>query len=388
MTRSISSRRDAGFTLLELMIALVILSFVMGSAISLLRSQNLYFARGTRRTDMLQNGRFAVGNVERVLRTMGSGVTGQQPMLAYAGTDVIAFNTDYTETDTTLSRWAVNFNPDVPAADGVAWDAAAAATLPNTGFSYPSQTYRLRNGASSPAETVIFFLRADASTARSDDFELMQQVNNGAAETVAHDLLAYPGRPFFEYFIRRTPANLTQATGAEVPLIRRSLTTAVTAADTAAALRPDSVGFVRFNVRVTNGLTTAEQRTADISTGIELPNNGLPQPTVCGRAPLPPATLTMAYGAAGTGQVTLIWTPSPDQGSGELDVRQYIVYQRDDTATVWREPLFNVRADTNTVYTAQVGGLTPTSLYDFGVVAQDCTPASSSFTARMGETAP
>jgi prepilin-type N-terminal cleavage/methylation domain-containing protein len=377
-----SSSRRAGFTLPEVMVTLVILSFVMAAAVGVFRSQNQAFIKGSQRMDALQNERYAVGTVERVLRTLGTGVSGQQPMLVYGGNDVIAFNTDYAENDTATSRWAVTFNPDADTTTTVAWDAASQTVIPNTAYVYPTQTYRMPNGALSPSETEIFYLTPDVTTTRNDDYVLMQRVNADPPEMVARNILAYPGRPFFEFFLKRVPANLVIATGGLVPLIRTSLLAATTAADSAAAVRPDSVGAVRINIRITNGLTGADQRTQDVSTLVEIPNNGLPQPTVCGRAPLPPNTVTITPYGVGSGRIDLTWTPSPDQNSGEHDVRQYVIYQRDDTATVWRDPLMNFRADTNAVYTTVIGGLAPGNGYVFGVSAQDCTPASSSILSQ------
>lgn len=374
----------AGFTLLEVLVTLVILSIVMTAAVGTFRSQNQAFTKGNQRMDALQNERYAVGTVERVLRTLGTGVSGDQPMLVYGGDDVVGFNTDYAENDTTQSRWAVTFNPDADSSSTVAWDSSAQTFIPNTTYLYPTKTYRMVNGATSPAETEMFYVTPDTSTTRSDDYVLMQRVNAGAAELVARNILAYPGRPFFQYFLRKVPANITIATGATVPLIRRALLTMPTAADTAAAVRPDSVAAVRVNIRITNGLTGTDERTQDVSTLVELPNNGLPQPTVCGRAPLAPTFLNAApFGGAGAGSVRLIWTQSPDHAAGERDVRQYVVYQRDDTATVWRDPLMNFRADTTTFYVTTVGGLTSGTSYRFGVAAQDCTPASSTILSQL-----
>ncbi|MBA2627969.1 MAG: prepilin-type N-terminal cleavage/methylation domain-containing protein [Gemmatimonadales bacterium] len=374
----------AGFTLPEVLVTLIILSIVMTAAVGTFRSQNQAFIKGNQRMDALQNERYAVGTVERVLRTLGTGVSGDQPMLVYGGNDVVAFNTDYTENDTTQSRWAVTFNPDADSSSTIAWDSSAQTLIPNTTYLYPTKTYRMVNGAISPSETQMFYLTPDASTVRADDYRLMQRVNAAAAELVARNILAYPGRPFFQYFMKQVPANITIATGGTLPLIRRPLLNMATAADTAAAVRPDSVGGIRINIRITNGLTGTEERTQDLSTLVEVPNNGLPQPLVCGRSPLPPTALVAtAFGGAGSGSIRLIWTQSPDHAGGENDVRQYVVYQRDDTATVWRDPLMNFRADTTTFYVTTVGGLTSGAAYRFGVAAQDCTPASSTILSRL-----
>jgi hypothetical protein len=108
---------------------------------------------------------------------------------------------------------------------------------------------------------------------------------------------------------------------------------------------------------------------------------------VCGRSPLPPNTFTViadtvpGSGGApnvGSGNVILSWDRSPDHLSGEYDVRQYVLYRRDDTATVWTDPLLTVKADTTLVYHILVGGQVSGRTYTFAVAAQDCTPAESS----------
>ena len=43
----------------------------------------------------------------------------------------------------------------------------------------------------------------------------------------------------------------------------------------------------------TNGESGTAERFRDLSTTIEVPNNGIPLPTVCGRVPLEPGALTV-----------------------------------------------------------------------------------------------
>jgi hypothetical protein len=89
----------------------------------------------------------------------------------------------------------------------------------------------------------------------------------------------------------------------------------------------------------------------------------------------------------GSGVIILRWNRSVDHGGGEFDVRQYVLYQRDDTATVWTDPLMMLRADTTTAYRLNLGGLLPGAAYDFGLAAQDCTPSQSTI-ASITQTAP
>ncbi len=385
MTTSRASRGSAraGFSLVELLVTLVVLSMIMGTTVMFFQSQNKAFITGSEKIDLFQNARYAISQTERIVRTMGAGVTGQQPMLVYGGNDVVAFNTDYTENDTTNYRWAVNFNPTINGRFTQAWDVSAARVIPNTSYTYPPQTFTQPNGSPTPAETKIYYFTLDSSTTRTDDYVLMEQTNDGTPEYIARNLLAYPGRPFFEYTLARRLASgldtMVVASGGNLPLKRLVLQSSFTSTDTANAIRPDSVREVRINFRVTNGKTGSAERTRDFSQMIQVPNNGLPSPNVCGRAPFPPNTFTATPDPTpASGVIRLNWDRSPDHGGGEFDIRQYVLWQRDDTATVWQDPLMLVRADTTTAYSALIGGLIPGRTYKFGVAAQDCTPAESS----------
>jgi prepilin-type N-terminal cleavage/methylation domain-containing protein len=376
-------RRDAGFTLIEVLITLVVLAFVTGSTVSFFRSQNQAFLNASRRLDVLQNARFAISQVERELRTLGAGVPGQQPMLVYGNTNVIAFNTDYVENDSTDFRWAVYYNPNVTAEASQAWLQADAATLPNTTFTYPPTTYRQGNGAVSPAETHIFWLAADASTTRTDDYILWERTNNETAELVSRNILQIGTKPFFEYFLARRLTSgadtLMLATGALLPLIRVPLTGSMTGTDSANATRPDSIQAVRMNFRITNGLSGTDERVRDVSTVVALPNNGMPTANICGRSPFPAGTLSAVQDTIpGSGRVILSWASSPDQESGETDVWQYVIYMKIAGAPLWEDPVMNLAKIVGAIsYQAAVGGLTPGVNYDFAVSAQDCTPAMS-----------
>ena len=395
MTRrhSVSRAAEAGFTLVELLVTLIVLTMIMGTTVLFFQHQNKSFITGTEKMDLLQNARFSVSQVERILRTLGSGVTGEQPMLVYGANNVVAFNTDYTENDTTDYRWAVNWNPSVSDEAAMAWAVGDASVIPmsSPAYTYPPKTFTLGNGAPSPAETKIFWFSPDSTTTRSDDYILWERTNNGAPEYVARNILPYPSRPFFEYFLARRLAgggdDFVIVPSGLLPLKRVVLQAGFSATDTANAVRPDSVRAIRINFQITNGKTGTAERKRLFSQLIQVPNNGLPTPTVCGRSPLQPASISAAPDVAGSGVVFLRWTRSPDDGNGEHDVRQYIVYQRDDTATVWREPLLMVVADTTTNFEVPIGGLTSGAAYDFGVAAQDCTPSTSTI-VQLTQTAP
>ena len=369
---------ERGFSLIEVMISLIVLSLIMGSAVALLRSQTRAFALGGAKADMYQNGRYVVSTVQRMARTLGAGVAGAQPMIVYGNNTVMAFNADYAETDTSSMRWAVYFNPDQDTLAAVAWDSANATAIPNSSYVYPTLNYRLANGATGSAETIILYFSLDGTTARTDDYVLNLRFNNRPAEVVARNILTDVSRPFIEYHMV-SGGNLVQATGANLPLIRKALTPVMTAAESLSAQRPDSVRAIRLSYRITNGQLGAAQKLLSMSTMIQVPNNGLPQPIVCGRTPLGPNTFNAVSNLTpGSGDVTLSWTRSPDHGGGEQDIQQYLLYSRhvEIPQAAW-DLLTYMRADTATAWTFTAGGYTADSVYQFAVAAQDCTPLLS-----------
>lgn len=377
------SRR--GFSLVEVLVTLVVLVAVVASAVGFVRSQSQSFLGASRRLDALQNARFAISQVERELRTLGAGVAGQQPMLVYGDADVIAFNTDYVENDSSgTMRWATYLNPNVPDASAQAWLLADAAPIPTTAYSYPATTFRQANGAVSPAETHIFWLSQDSSTVRDDDYVLWERTNNGPRELVSRNILRVPATPFFQYFLARRLGGggdtLLVTPEALLPLIRLPVVAGMSSTDSAGAVRPDSIQAIRINFRITNGLTGVDERVRDVSTMVALPNNGLPSTAICGRTPFPAVGLVAEPDTVpGSGRVVLAWNASPDQESGEADVWQYVVYRKRSGAALWEDPVLNLGKTAGlTSYTVTLGGNTSGAAFDFGVAAQDCTPVASS----------
>lgn len=376
----------AGFTMTELLIAMTMTLAIAGAAWSLFRTQNRAFMSNSDRFDMVQNARGAIEGAERVIRTMGAGTPNTQPVLVYGAANVLSFNSDYIEQDTSDMRWAAYYNPDTPSDQAAAWLSSAAGTIPNSSpnYTYPAVTYRLGNGALSPAETYTFFFSADASTSRSDDYILYQRVNNGSDEIIARNILAHPnGKPFFQYLMQRilsTGDTLQLVDDANLPLKRRILISGISKADSAAYVIPDSVRAIRMNFRLTNGRSGSDERFRDVTTTIEVPNNGILLPTVCGRTPYEPSTLTGTnVGGAGSGRLDLTWPAATDEASGENDVTQYVLYRRLQAATTWADPIIVVKANGSASYTVSISDNVPGTAYTFGIASQDCTPSMSDF---------
>lgn len=375
--------RIAGFSLLEMLISLVVLSVIMGAAISVLKSQSQSFLRGGARMDLNQNARFVLTTIDRVLRTMGAGTTDEQPMLVYADGNTIAFNTNYASDS--IDGTAVYLNPDLPAGAINSMTTGATITIPNTAITYPARNYNWISGETSRAETVVLFVRPDSSTVDPDDMVLFQKVNATPPELIARGLRPYPGRSFFEYWYALTPPSGITTTQplpvARLPL-RHTAAAHGSSADIGASALADSIALVRISFVATTGLTMVDTAARAFSSMIRLPNNGLSTSQGCGNVPPMPSNLNVSNVLpAGSGRIYIQWNPSGDDGNGERDVMGYNVYLRLQGDTVWNTWMSQSGGHVN--YSLTAGGLTPGLTYEFGVKAQDCTPKESTMRSAV-----
>ncbi len=369
---------EAGFSLIEMMIALIVLSVVMGAVVSVMRSQSTNFRKGGTRMELTQNIRYATSTVDRVVRTLGAGTGVNQPMLVYASNDDITFNADFGSR--VQDGVAVYINPDIPAVADLSITTATPITIPNTApaIAYPVANYVWGGATPSRAETISIYFRPDSLTADATDFVLLQRINSGTPELIARNIRAYPGRPFFEYWYEATAANGTtsfvQLPAASVP-VKHTVLGGPLAPNTTLPLA-DFIRDVRINIVVTNG-DLADLTSRQVSTMIQIPNNGLTQLKTCGDVPLPPVgPFTADTVGQGSGGVHLGWIASADELGGERDIGQYNVYYRLNGAATWL-PLVTQAPGFSPYGVTSV--LTPNALYDFAVAAQDCSPAESSF---------
>ncbi|MEP7226220.1 MAG: prepilin-type N-terminal cleavage/methylation domain-containing protein [Gemmatimonadales bacterium] len=378
----------SGFTLIELMLVMVILSMIMGATISVFRSQTMSFRLGGEKMDLFQNMRYAVSTVDRVLRTAGAGVANQQPMFIYGANNVVAFNSNYTHN--IQDNCAVNINPDAPPGSFEILPVASAYQLPNTGFVYPAMTYV---ATACLAETIVFYFRPDSSTTNvGNDFVLMQRVNAMPAQRVARNIMAFPGRPFFEYFVHPVTMVVPPAardslviagiagSGIVLPIVHSIAVHGSPAdrpGDPSNSFLADSVRAVRINLRVSNGQTGAAERVRDISTTVSLQNNGLVQLKTCGNAPILLGALAAVPNVAGDPpSVRLQWPASFDEAAGETDVNQYNLYRR-LLAEPFGSALLTIPAGQPPPYVLVDNGVTAGVDYVYALGAQDCTPSES-----------
>lgn len=368
---------QAGMTLIEMMIALVVFSFALAGTLAFLRAQGRSFTLGSQRVGMLQNSRFAVHELERDLRTAGAGAPDIQPALVYLDTSVLAFNADYAS-NTPGDAFAVYYDPEAPDSSVSAMTKAMRTTIPMSAVAYPDTSY-LTGLLNSSAETIVFFFAPDTSTSRTDDYALYRRVNNLAPELVSRNLVHAPGVPFFQFYQAVKDASgaraVQQVPNASLPLWH-SVPIHLTLADTGTAARIDSVRGVQVSFGVTNGLSGASERRRMVSRYIRFPNVGLATQKTCGDEPILGTTLTAVWNPA-TGGVDLTWNPAVDELAGEKDIERYVIWRRLAADTAWGDPYVSL-PPTGTapyLYTDQV--VTAGAQYVYALAAQDCTPSNS-----------
>jgi prepilin-type N-terminal cleavage/methylation domain-containing protein len=377
-------KRTAGFTLVELMVAMVVFTLVMGGALSFLRAQSRGFRRGDQEMATMLNLSYGADHLHAQLRTAGANVAFRQPLVVYASANAFAFNADYASNDL-ADISAVYVDPDASAAETVALEVADQITIPTSAPAvlYPLQNYTAGAGINSPAETITLFFQADAETPRADDFVLLRQVNGQPPEPLVRNVLRDgANQPFFRYLKLRTPAGvaatMVPVAAADLPYshpIAGHGSTADVGAPTASidSLRAVQVGFL-----VTNGQVGALERTQRIGLTIPLPNMGLRDLKICGGTPVLGQPLVAAFAVvAGVKQVTLTWNRAFDENLGEKDVVRYVLWRRDVTDPDWADPLASVAATGAANYTHVDADLVAGTTYEYRLSAQDCTPRLS-----------
>jgi prepilin-type N-terminal cleavage/methylation domain-containing protein len=367
-------KRARGFSLIELMIAMVILSIVMTGAVKFFRAVNVSVANTVDRMDAMQNLRFGLSSLDREVRSAGAGTVEVQPTLIYIDSSVVAFNVDLVSR-VANSPTAVYYNPDAdPQADeGI--QRSERFTIPTTSYAYPDSTYRTTGGELSPAETVVYYFTVDTSTTRTDDFMLMKQVNGLPPDVVTRNLLAYPGKPFFEWLRTDAAGNLQTVAAGSLPQ-KHSVALHGSLGDTVPFAAIDSIRAVRVWLYSTNGQTGTREVKRALVTTIRIPNAGLTKQRSCGDPPFFGRTVSASFtGSAAVPKVTVTWSPGIDETSGEKDVERYAIYRRPDAGS-FEDALQSIPGGQPT-YTFDDTGVLNDSSYVYGVSAIDCTPLES-----------
>lgn len=387
------SRRH-GMTLVEMLVAMTVFLGVLATAVSALGQQSRGFTRGADEMGILQNLRYGVQQLEQEVRAAGANTADRQPPVAYAGNTAFAFNADLVS-NVVGDISAVYVDPDAPAGhvSGMTTGMAGPISGSSPVFSYPLANYVGGNGFNTAAETITFWFDPDPETARADDFVLLRRVNNRAPETLVRNILAPVGNlPFFRYRYLNEDANgverIDTVPTAWLPL-RHTSAQHGQLPDTGVTARIDQLRSVEVRYRVTNGRAGADERIREIATIIPLANMGLKKLKTCGDEPLFSSVVT-ATPAAPSGQpprIDLAWGASVDEAAGERDVIRYVVWRRLFGSPDWGDPYTSVPSGAPPYLFSDVG-VTPGSVYQYAVAAQDCTPNLSPLSVTASVTAP
>lgn len=105
-------------------------------------------------------------------------------------------------------------------------------------------------------------------------------------------------------------------------------------------------------------------------------NSGLVRQSSCGEQPLPAIGLTATLSSANPPQITISWSPSQDENTGERDVQRYALFRREAASPDWGDPFASVAGGLAT-YSYVDGNVQFNQTWAYAVSAQDCTPANS-----------
>jgi hypothetical protein len=366
MSASRRSRRT-GFTLAEVLLSLTILMIVMAAAVSFFRLQVRAIESGTGRLEAVQNLRYVQNIIDRELRLAG-GIQGQ-PLIVMAHPLAVVFNVNLV-TRNSGDKGAVYFNPDADSLATEGFDPSRARVLPLVATTYPAQMYVDDGGNRTTAETIAYFLRADASSGRNDIYTLFRRVNDRDSTVIARNIqVTSDSAFFFRYWRTDATGTLTAVPNASLPIYWNS-----------AGRVADSLRVVDLRINSWYRDTRANKdvvRTLVSST--KLLNAGLLQQTTCGTAPLPAravnATLMFDAGGAPT-HVHISWDASLEEANGERDVALYMIQRRPTASAGAWTTLSNLPANNSASYAYDDHDLVSGS-WTWAIVAQDCSPANA-----------
>lgn len=358
-----------GFTMIEMITAMTIFLLVIASAVPFFRIQSNAVESQSGRMDAVQNTRYANTVVDRELRLAG-GVTGQ-PIIVQASPWAVTFNVDLV-TRVSDDPGAVYYNPDADSLGTEGWMSSRAKALPSVSTVYPTVNYRDAGGILSSAETISFFVLADATTSRTDDYVMYRRVNDRDSTVIARNLVvpvdtAY----FFKYWRTAASGTLTAITAAQLPIYWNT-----------AGGWADSIRTIDMRVSsLYREARTQRDVMRTIYSSTRLLNAGMLRMATCGTSPLGPQAVTadtLQDASNNVTQVRVQWTKSLEEAAGERDVSLYVVAKHLLASSEWVE-LRNVPANNSATYSWDDFDFSA-GTWVYGVYAQDCNPSNSSYT--------
>jgi prepilin-type N-terminal cleavage/methylation domain-containing protein len=366
-----------GFTLAEMLIALMLLASVLGVAVRMLGTQTRTMRVQASRLDAQYNAQYAVAAIERELRVAGVGTLPGQPVVVAIAPKAIVFNTNLVSRDPADVE-AVYVNADADADAVTGWPATKALPLPTiAGDAYPDTSYA-RDGSPSRAETVAFWFSRDSTSADATEHVLFRRVNAGTPELVARGILIGSADTVFQYFVPDTLGTLVPLAPSRLPASH----TAKLHLGTTDVSPVDSVRLVRIRLKSVSRDAETGAVTRRTEATVRILNAGIAYRMTCGVQPLAPVpSRSLVYdGTAPT--VVVSWGPSADENGNEKDVERYVIFRRKPMETTWGEPLGSLPSGLAAYsYTDRTVKSGAAEQWIYGVAAQDCSPQNSTIAA-------
>lgn len=394
MTRATGTHRRRarrGFSLPELLVAMTIFGIVITSAFGFLLNQGRSFRAMAARAEQVQNGRFGRDILRQEIRTAGTNVTDDQPIVVFAGNDVFAFNADLltNRRDDAAFTGAIYVDEYASDAEASAMSSGRRISFPGSSFQYPLADYTTLLGTAGDAETIVFRFAQDATSASAEDMMLLRQVNDGEPEVIATGLRRSGTTPFFRYWYDASRYDPSATALQQVPAgwlpLAKTVAFRGTPPDTGTATttRIDQIRAVE----VTYEATRPQGGRRDIVRYmVPMPNTAAPrQARACGRVPIAPAAPAPVW-RADSNFVQLTWSRAVDDGGGEEDALRYVLWRRVGVAGGWGAPIATIAAGGGAVsYRYQDGGVEPGKLltYQYALAVQDCTPNVSGMATSL-----
>jgi prepilin-type N-terminal cleavage/methylation domain-containing protein len=375
LLKSSTSPADrSGFTLLEMIISITLISIVLGLTVPFFRTELQAFGNVAGRDDAQQNARYGVSMIDRELRVAGIGVVDPQPLIVQAAPYAITFNVDLITRDKN-DRGAAYYDPDIDANAAASLPKSSKITLPLTATTYPDSNYTQNTGVLSDAETISYWVAADPDPSAAGTYALFRRVNAMPATVVAKALVLPPNTPVFRYFKADTLGQLIEIPQNTLPIYHLA-PIHNSKADSGKSALTDSIRVVR--VRITGQFTDRKgvKNARPVETGVRIMNAGLLHFHTCGDPPIMSSVVTAVATNNPSTKVTVTWNSSVDQSAGEKDVEQYSIYRRGSATPLFSEPIASIPGGTPT-YTFTDTQVQSGDQLIYGIAAVDCGGNSS-----------
>lgn len=366
--------------MIEMIFAVSITVLVFAIAVPFFRAQTRAMDVGGGRLDAFQSARYAVARIESDLRSAAGDIG--QPLIVQAAPMALSFNANRlgrtTSADPNASYWDTSYDTLWTNS----WRVSRAAYLPLSSKTYPTTAYTDPSGATSKAETIQYFLRADTAGGNSNLYVLYRRVNDRDSTLVTRNLyVPSDSNFFFQYYS-------TNASGATAAIANASLP--IYWDDS--LRRADSITAVQ--VRATGRFWDARNRQdvrRDLYVSIKLRNAFHLLETSCGAVPATPDSLGVTVETAPAGQkldVRLDWSGVTGDSTAPKDVRQYVVYRRPSGSAEWTAIASRPARRASTYRYQDFAIPDSAGTYQYGLAARDCSGLSAVRTGTATVTVP